>query len=291
MLEKVDLSRALTKEEAEPKLKKLQERLRILQQAALHAPIAVTLVLEGWDSAGKGTLVGKLVERLDPRGFKVRSTTAPLEEELYRPWLWRFWMKLPAYGEIVVFDRSWYGRVGVERVEKLARPDEVERAFQEINDFERALTDDGQVLVKLFLHITKKEQRKRFDKAEEDFHTAWKIQPEDWRRHGQYREYLRVYEEMLERTSTTNAPWVVVEATDKRWATVELFERVVHAMEKRLKAIGKLPDAKRLSDVLPKPPRPSAPTITQTKKQKNGAGPGPKRKTGQGEATQKKGAA
>lgn len=269
MLEKVDLSRALTKEEAEPKLKKLQERLRILQQAALHAPIAVTLVLEGWDSAGKGTLVGKLVERLDPRGFKVRSTNAPLEEELYRPWLWRFWMKLPAYGEIVVFDRSWYGRLGIERVEKLARPDEVERAFQEINDFERALTDDGQVLVKLFLHITRKEQKKRFEKAEADFHTAWKIQPEDWRRHGQYREYLGVYEEMLERTSTTNAPWVVVEATDKRWATVELFERVVQAMEKRLRALGKLPAATRLSDVVAPPPRPK--TAPKKKPQKKGA--------------------
>lgn len=258
MLEKVDLSRELSKEQAEPKLKKLQERLRILQQAALTAPIAVTLVLEGWDSAGKGTLVSKLVERLDPRGFKVRTTNAPLQEELYRPWLWRFWMKLPAYGEMVVFDRSWYGRVGVERVEKLARPDEVERAYREIAEFERALIDDGQVLVKLFLHITKKEQRRRFKKAEDDFKTRWKIQPEDWRRHAQYDEYLRVYEEMLERTSTTVAPWTVVEAMDKRWATVEIFTRVVEAMEQRLKAIGKLPGATKLSEVLPKPPRPSA---------------------------------
>lgn len=258
MLEKVDLSRALTKEQAEPRLKKLQERLRILQQAALHAPIAVTIVLEGWDSAGKGTLVSKLVERLDPRGFKVRSTDAPLEEELYRPWLWRFWMKLPAYGELVVFDRSWYGRVGIERVEKLARAEEVERAFQEINDFERALIDDGQVLVKLFLHITKKEQKKRFKKAEADFHTRWKIQPEDWRRHEQYDEYLRVYEELLERTSTTHAPWTVVEAMDKRWALVETFERVVSAMERRLKDIGKLPGHIRLTDVVAPPPKPKA---------------------------------
>ena len=256
MLEKVDLSRELSKEQADPQLKKLQERLRILQQAALQAPIAVTLVLEGWDSAGKGTLVSKLVERLDPRGFKVRTTNAPLQEELYRPWLWRFWMKMPAYGEIVVFDRSWYGRFAVERVEKLAQKEEVERAFQEINDFERALIDDGQVLVKLFLHITKKEQKRRFKKAEADFKTRWKIQPEDWRRHGQYDEYLAVYEEMLERTSTTVAPWTVVEAMDKRWAVVETFTRVVDAMEKRLKAIGKLPGATRLSEVVAKPPRP-----------------------------------
>lgn len=257
MLEKVDLSRALSKEQAGPKLKKLQERLRILQQAAHHAPIAVTLVLEGWDSAGKGTLVSKLVERLDPRGFRVRPTHAPLQEEFYRPWLWRFWMKLPAYGDMVVFDRSWYGRLGLERVEKLARPDEVERAFQEINDFERALTDDGQVLVKLFLHITKKEQRKRFKKAEANYETRWKIQPEDWRRHAQYDEYLRVYEEMLERTSTTAAPWIVVEAMDKRWALVETFTTVVNALEKRLKAMGKLPGATRLSEVVPPSPKPS----------------------------------
>ena len=258
MLEKVDLSRELSKEQAEPKLKKLQERLRILQQAALHAPIAVTLVLEGWDSAGKGTLVSKLVERLDPRGFKVRSTHAPVEEELYRPWMWRFWMKMPAYGEMVVFDRSWYGRVGIERVEKLSRPAEVERAYQEINDFERALTDDGQVLVKLFLHISRKEQRKRFKKAESDYETRWKIQPEDWRRHRQYEEYLKVYEEMLERTSTAAAPWTVVEAMDKRWAVVETFTRVVDAMEKRLKALGKLPGATRLADVVAPPPRPKS---------------------------------
>ena len=260
MLEKADLSRALSKEQAEPKLKKLQERLRILQQAVHHAPLAVTIVLEGWDSAGKGTLVSKLVERLDPRGFRVRATHAPLQEELYRPWLWRFWMRLPSAGDMVVFDRSWYGRVGLERVEKLARADEVERAFQEINDFERALTDDGQVLVKLFLHITRKEQRKRFNKAEADYETRWKIQPEDWRRHGQYDEYLRVYEEMLERTSTASAPWTVVEAMDKRWALVETLTTVVNALEKRLKAVGKLPGATRLSDVVPPPPKPVRPS-------------------------------
>jgi polyphosphate kinase 2 (PPK2 family) len=183
--------------------------------------------------------------------------------------MWRFWMKMPAYGEMVVFDRSWYGRVGIERVEKLSRPAEVERAFQEINDFERAITDDGQVLVKLFLHISKKEQRKRFKKAEADYETRWKIQPEDWRRHAQYDEYLQVYEEMLERTSTTAAPWTVVEAMDKRWAVVETFTRVVDAMEKRLKALGKLPGATRLADVVAPPPSGKAPPKSAKKSAAN----------------------
>lgn len=255
MLEKVDLTRSLAKEEAQPKIAALQERLRILQHAALSSGLATTVVLEGWDAAGKGLLVSKLVEKLDPRGFKVRATYAPMQEELYRPWLWRFWMKLPAYGEIVVFDRSWYGRVLVERIEEIVGRKGVELAFQEIVDFERTLVDDGQVLVKLFLHISKKEQRRRFEKCEEDPHTRWKIKPEDWRHHERYDEYYAAIEEMLERTSTTHAPWAVVEATDKRWAEVETLTYIVEAIETRLKVLGKLPAEQRLTAQASRQPR------------------------------------
>ena len=204
MLEKVDLTRNLTKQAAQPQIATLQERLRILQYAALSSGVATTVVLEGWDAAGKGLLVSKLVEKLDPRGFKVRATYAALQEELYRPWLWRFWMKLPANGEIVVFDRSWYGRVLIERIEEIVGPKNVELAFQEIVDFERTLVDDGQVLVKLFRHISKKEQRRRFEKCEKDPHTRWKIKPEDWPPRAVRRVFAAI-EEMLERTSTTHS--------------------------------------------------------------------------------------
>jgi polyphosphate kinase 2 (PPK2 family) len=241
MLEKVDLTHRLDKHDHKKRLRVLQDRLRVLQQAALDAQVATSIVLEGWDAAGKGTLVGQLVEKLDPRGFKVKPTYAPIVEELYRPWLWRFWMRLPAYGEIVVFDRSWYGRVLVERIEKVTGKTNVELAFGEVNDFERALCDDGQVLVKLFLHISKKEQKKRFEKCEKDPYSRWKIKPEDWRHHRQYDRYYAAIEEMLERTSTTHAPWTLVESNDPRWAQVEAFTALIDALEARLKKLGKLP--------------------------------------------------
>ena len=241
MLEQVDLTRSLPKAAFKRRMPALQERLRVLQRCASDAGVATILVLEGWDASGKGSLVARLVEKLDPRGFKVTPTYAPLPEELYRPWLWRFWNRLPAYGTMAVFDRSWYGRVLVERVEKLASRAEVTEAFNEINDFERALVDDGQVLVKLFLHISKKEQRKRYEKCEKDPYQRWKIKPEDWRHHREYKQYAQAVEGMLERTSTTPAPWTIVEATDRRWAEVETFTTLIAAMEARLEKLGKLP--------------------------------------------------
>jgi len=241
MLEKVSLKRSLEKAEYKAELSRLQERLRVLQRAVFEAQVAVTVVLEGWDASGKGTLVSKLVEKLDPRGFRVRPTYAPTPEELYRPWLWRFWLRLPPRGEIAVFDRSWYGRVLVERIEKLASKPLVEQAFTEIRELERQMVDDGQVLVKLFLHISKKEQKKRFRKCEADEFLRWKIKPEDWRHHDQYAQYLKATEEMLEATSTAEAPWTIVPATDKRYSEVECFRAIAAAVERRLKAVHKLP--------------------------------------------------
>jgi polyphosphate kinase 2 (PPK2 family) len=260
MLEKVDLSNELSKADYKKRMPRLQERMRVLQQAAYEAGIATSIVLEGWDAAGKGTLVYRLLEKLDPRGFKVRPTYAPTVDELYRPWLWRFWMRLPARGEIVVFDRSWYGRVMVERIEKIIGMKEVQEAYLEINDFERALVDDGQVLVKLFLHISKKEQRKRFEKCESDPYQRWKIKPEDWRHHDQYRKYHRAIEEMLEKTSTAHAPWHVVEAEDRRWAEVEAFSTIVAGIEDRLKKLGKCPPADAVGLMKPKTAAPAART-------------------------------
>jgi polyphosphate kinase 2 (PPK2 family) len=241
MLEKLNMKKKLSKEEAKPKVERLQERLRVLQRAAYEAKVPVTIVLEGWDAAGKGTLVQRFVEKLDPRGFRLRPTYAPTIEELYRPWMWRFWQRLPPSGEIVVFDRSWYGRVMVDRVEKVIDKSLVGQAFTEIREFERQLTDDGQVLVKVFLHISKKEQRRRFKKCEKDPYQRWKIKPEDWRHHSQYAAYYEAIEEMLEATSTSEGPWTLVPSNDRRTAEVMTLTAVIDAVERRLAALGKLP--------------------------------------------------
>jgi polyphosphate kinase 2 (PPK2 family) len=241
MLEKVDLTNALSKAEYKQQMPKLQERLRVLQTAAFEAGVPTIIVLEGWDAAGKGSLVQRLLEKLDPRGFKVRPTYAPSIDELYRPFLWRFWARLPAFGEIAVFDRSWYGRVMVERVEELATREQIESAFHEINEFERMLSDSGNVIVKLFLHISKKEQRRRFRKCEKDAYLRWKVKPEDWRHYKQYGEYHAAVEEMLEKTSTQHAPWHICECEDRRFGEVEAFTRIIEGIETRLKALGKNP--------------------------------------------------
>ncbi len=241
MLEKVDLKNKLAKSEYKQRMPKLQERLRILQNAIYGAGTPVIIVLEGWDAAGKGTLVQRLLEKLDPRGFKVRPTYAATIDELYRPFLWRFWAKLPALGEITVFDRSWYGRMLVERVEGIASERELVEAAPEINEFERMVVDGGYVLVKLFLHISKKEQKKRFKKAEKDPYLRWKVKPEDWRHHQQYDDYYQAVEEMLEKTSTQQGPWTICEANDRRFAEVEAFTAIIDAIEVRLKVLGKLP--------------------------------------------------
>ncbi|MBI3098016.1 MAG: hypothetical protein HYY93_07205 [Planctomycetes bacterium] len=236
MLEKVDLSREMSKEEYKKVFQPLQDRLRALQRTAKDAGIATTVVFEGWDASGKGSMINLLLERMDPRGFKVHPTTAPNIEEIYRPFLWRFWIRLPGYGEIAVFDRSWYGRALVERIDKLTPKADWQRAYQEINDFERNLTDDGQAVVKFFMHISRKEQRKRFRKCEKDPILKWKVTEEDWKHHRQYKKYYRAVEEMLEKTSTQDAPWHIIESTDDRWARVEIFRILIEAMEARLRA-------------------------------------------------------
>lgn len=234
MLETIDLSQKLDKETFGQWFPQLQENLRLLQREAYEAGMPTIIVLEGWDAAGKGDAVMKLVERLDPRGFKIDPPAPPGIEEQMRPFLWRFWIKLPSDGQIAIFDRSWYGRVLVERMDGLIAQRQWQQAYQEIAQFERQLTDDGHVLVKFFLHISKKEQRKRFKQMEKDPAESWKVSKEDWKHHKQYEEYQRVVEEMLERTSTSNAPWTIVESTDRRFRRVKIFQTIVKAMREGL---------------------------------------------------------
>jgi polyphosphate kinase 2 (PPK2 family) len=231
MLEKLDLTRALSKEEYRSRLPALQERLYNLQLAASETGLASVIVFEGWDAAGKGTCISVLTSRLEPRAFRLHVIREPRTQELHMPWLYRFWQRVPNYGQMALFDRSWYRRVLEERVEKIATPDEWDKAYRDITDFERALADDGYALVKLFLHIGKKEQKHRFRKLESDPLTSWQVQPGDWERHRRYGKYLAATEEMLERTESEWGPWTIVEANDRYWTRIAVFEAIIRTLE------------------------------------------------------------
>jgi polyphosphate kinase 2 (PPK2 family) len=241
MLEKIDLSKKVPKKEYKQLMPNLRNHLYDLQKASWDAGIPVMLLFEGWDAAGKGTSIQYLTRRLDPRGFKLYPIRPARTYEKKRPWLWRFWLKIPGGGEWVIFDRSWYGRVLVERVEQLIPEKDWRRAYRDIVDFERTLADDGYLIVKFFLHISKEEQRKRFDALTSDPLMAWKVEPEDWERHNQYDEWLQVYEEMFERTDTEWGVWTIVEATDRYYTRIKIFQTLIGVLEERLGLLDALP--------------------------------------------------
>ncbi|MBD3393261.1 MAG: phosphate--AMP phosphotransferase [Chitinivibrionales bacterium] len=232
MLREIDLSRKITKDEYKKVMTDLELKLGTLQRRALGLGIPVVIVFEGWDAAGKGTQINKLLLSLDPRGFTVHPINAPNEEERLRPFLWRFWTKTPARGTIAIFDRSWYGRVLVGRVDKIVPKKIWSKAYDEIVSFERQLADDGNAILKFFLHISPKEQKKRFRKLAANRSTAWKVTKEDWKHHKQYDKYLAATEDALARTDTAFAPWTIVEAHDWRFATVKVFTAVADALER-----------------------------------------------------------
>lgn len=242
MLEKLNLDQKMPKKEFKRRMPVLRQRLYDLQKAAYDCGMPVVIIFEGWDASGKGTAISQLTARLDPRGFQVWPIREARTYEKARPWLWRFWLKLPNYGQIGIFDRSWYGRVLVERVEALTPERMWRRAYRDITDFERNIADDGYVIVKFWLHISKKEQRKRFRKLESDPLLAWHVQPEDWDHHRKYDDYLLAAEEMLEQTETEYAPWTIVEATEKNWSLFKVFNTITAAMENGLKERNALPD-------------------------------------------------
>ncbi len=236
MLETVDLGRKLAKADYKNRIPQLREELRVLQYRAKEAALPVVIVFEGWDAAGKGLLISRLLERLDPRGFKVHPARPPTELEQAKPFLWRFWIRLPARGEIALFDRSWYGRVLIERVARMVPSPVWKRAFEEIREFERQLADDGAVIIKFFLHISKGEQRRRLVRLEKDPLERWRVTKWDWKHHSDYDKYVVAVEEMLAKTDSEVAPWTVVEATDRRHAEVKVFETLTRAVRERLGA-------------------------------------------------------
>ncbi len=235
ILDRVDLSQRLDRETYDDQRKELQGRLNQLAWRARMKKVSSVVVFEGWDAAGKGGAIRRMTRAMDARLFRVIQTAAPTDEEAAHHYLWRFWRHVPGPGRMTVYDRSWYGRVLVERVEGLARPDECRRAYGEINSFEEQLCEHGIVLVKFWLHMSPEEQLNRFQERERTPHKAHKITEEDWRNRDKWDAYTEAVNDMVERTSTDDAPWHLVAANDKRSARVEVLTIVCEALEKALK--------------------------------------------------------
>lgn len=233
-LDALDQNKSITQEDYKSGVKKLQLELLGMQLELLEKKIPVVIVIEGPDAAGKGGAIKRLTENLDPRILRVYSINKPTPEELARHYMWRFWTKIPPRGQIAVYDRSWYGRVLVERVEGFCTEAEWKRAYAEINEFERLLVDDGAILVKLWLHITKDEQLARFKRREADPYKHWKIGEEDWRNRKRWDEHIEAAEDMFEKTGTDTAPWNVIPANFKWYARIKTLKVVIRAVSKAL---------------------------------------------------------
>lgn len=231
----VDMSKTLTKKAYKKQFSDQQTQLVLLLRKQFVSKMPVILVFEGWDASGKGGTVRRLLKNHDPRHYHVWSTTAPTNEELSHHYLRRFWLRLPARGRVAVFDRSWYGRVLVERVEGFAEKGEWKRAYDELNQFEKLLIDDGALVLKFFLHISKDEQQRRFKAREDNPLKAWKMTPEDYRNRRKWDDYVTAIDEMLAKTDTPIAPWHVIPANDKRFARSEVQRIMIRAMERTLK--------------------------------------------------------
>ncbi|MDK2971113.1 MAG: AMP-polyphosphate phosphotransferase [Candidatus Sumerlaeota bacterium] len=241
MLEQLDLSETLSKSEYKERLEELTPQLRMLQVEQRQLGIPMIVVFEGWDCAGKGEAISSLAEILDPRGFKVHVTFEPTQEEARRPFLWRFWTQTPANGELALFDRSWYQRVLTERVDGLVKRRQWRRGYEQITCFERQLADSGTHIIKFFLHISKKEQKQRFEAFEADPVEKWRVRKEDWEHHKKYSEFLDVTEEMLFRTDAHCAPWVLMPAECQRFARIQVLTTLRDRMREAVEQVRALP--------------------------------------------------
>ncbi|MEG0074289.1 MAG: polyphosphate:AMP phosphotransferase [Eubacterium sp.] len=234
VLEGVNLELKLTKVDYKNELKACQEKLRNLEYEIYRKRIPVVLGFEGWDAGGKGGSIKRLCENLDPRGYRVHPTAAPTAEELAHNWLWRFSKTIPKRGHFGIYDRTWYGRVMVEPIEGFCTSEEYQRAFAEINAFEKQLTDFGTVVIKFFMDISKDEQEKRFKEREGNPDKQWKITDEDWRNREKWDAYTVAIDRMLFKTSTDKAPWVIVEGDDKYYARIKVLKTVIAAIEEAI---------------------------------------------------------
>jgi len=234
MLEKVDLTLKLSKKEYQDIAPQLELRLGELQRQLKELAVPVILVFEGWNAVGKGNFINQLMLCFDPRGPSVCLIKPPNEEELLRPYMWRFWIKTPEKGRIIIFDRSWYKKVLEERIDKVWKKSVWMNGYNEINSFERQLVDSGTIIIKFFLHIDKKEQTKHLKKLEKNPSTAWRVTNDDWKHNQQYDLYTLAIEDMLAKTDSGYAPWTIVEAKDSRFAATKIYNTVIQAMEKKI---------------------------------------------------------
>ncbi|MGF1640421.1 MAG: polyphosphate:AMP phosphotransferase [Rhodospirillales bacterium] len=231
ILSRLDMNRALGKKEYKDALVKLQGRLRLSSRRAKELGLATILVLEGWDAAGKGGAIRRITAALEATDYQVISIAAPSDEEKAQHYLWRFWRHLSRAGRFTIYDRSWYGRVLVERAERFAAESEWRRAYSEINDFEDQLVRHGIVLCKFWMHITKDEQLARFKVREGTSYKRWKLTEEDWRNRDKWDDYEVAVNDMVERTSTAIAPWTLVEGNDKRFARIKALSTVCDRLQ------------------------------------------------------------
>lgn len=236
----VDMSLSLEKAEYKKKLEALQEKLAILHYEMYKNRIPVVLAFEGWDAGGKGGAIKRITENIDPRGYEVIPVAAPNDIEKAHHYLWRFWNAMPKAGHLAIFDRTWYGRVMVERIEGFCTENEWQRAYKEINHMEEDLSNFGCIVIKFWLNIDKEEQLRRFKERQITPEKQWKITEEDWRNREKWEAYEEAVNEMIMKTSTTNAPWVIVEANNKYFARIKVLETVVNALEERMDAIKQL---------------------------------------------------
>jgi len=234
MLETVDLTRTLDRLAYVREVTRRQIQLRELGYQVYLQKQSVIIVFEGWDAAGKGGAIKRITEKLDPRGYVVYSISSPQGEDRTRHYLYRFWRRLPERGQIAIFDRSWYGRVLVERVEGFASEAEWKRAYREINSFERQLREFGVILVKFWIHISREEQLRRFEERKAVGYKAWKLTDEDWRNREKWEAYQEAVEQMLVKTSTGTAPWALVEGNDKYWARTRVLAKLVKILSAEL---------------------------------------------------------
>ena len=234
LLDSLDYTRKLSKEAYAKKLARLQARLNALTRAKKMAGRSIVMAFEGMDAAGKGSTIRRLTQAMDARFYRVIPVAAPNEEERAQPYLWRFWRQVPAHGHAAIFDRSWSGRVLVERVEKFCSEADWMRGYHEINDFEEQLSDSGAIVVKFWLAITAKEQLKRFKLRADVAHKRYKITDEDWRNRKKWPAYEQAVADMIDRTSTESAPWNVVGSDDKLFARIETLEKLCDRLEAAL---------------------------------------------------------
>ena len=233
-LSEIPLDKTVEEEAYKTELKLLQDRLGELHNRLYRKQVPVVIVYEGWDAAGKGGNIRRLTEALDPRGFEVHPIASPEPHEKARHYLWRFWTRLPKTGHIAIFDRSWYGRVMVERLEGFCSQNDWQRAYYEMNEFERELAGWGAVILKFWVQIDKETQLLRFQERQNTPEKQWKITDEDWRNREKWDLYETAVDEMLQKTSTTYAPWYVLESVDKRYARLKALRIVIRELEKAL---------------------------------------------------------